>query len=87
MVSTASSPTSFNDFRTASGADQLVVGYFQGSGSPGCVHIGPTAAGISGIQNGTDVTFQMVFEGGDGILYQVSHANRPSRRAVGERVG
>lgn len=72
MLSTAPSPTSFSDFRTASGADQLVVGYFQGNGTSGCIRFMPTAAGIPGVQNGTDVTFQMVFDGGNGTLYQVS---------------
>jgi len=70
MISTAASPSSFNDFRTSSGADQLVVGYFQGTGPSGCVRVQASAAGISGIQNGTNVTLQMVFDGGDGKLYQ-----------------
>jgi len=70
MISTAASPTSFNDFHTSSGGDQLVVSYFQGTGLSGCIRIEPTAAGIPGIQNGSNVTFQMVFDGGDGKLYQ-----------------
>jgi len=71
LISTAASPTSFNDFHTSSGADQLVVGYYEGNGTNGlCVSVKPTAAGIPGIQNGTNVTFQMVYNGGDGILYQ-----------------
>ena len=71
MLSTAASPTSFDDFHTSSGGDQLVVSYFQGTGTSGCVSVLPTAAGIPGIQNGTNVTLQMVFDGGDGRLYQV----------------
>ena len=72
MLSTAPSPTSFSDFRTASGADQLVVDYFQGNGTVGCIHLVPTAAGIPGVQNGTDLTFQVVFDDGSGgTLYQV----------------
>ena len=75
MLSTAASPASFNDFHTASGADQLVVDYFKGTGSSGCITVMPNRAGISGIQNGTKVTLQMVFDGGDGKLYQVSRTN------------
>jgi len=75
MLSTAASPESFNDFHTASGADQLVVGYFKGTGTSGCIRVMPNGAGIPGIQNGTNVTLQMVFDGGDGKLYQVSHSN------------
>jgi len=70
LISTVASPTSFNDFHTSSGGDQLVVSYFQGTGTSGCVRVTPNAAGISGIQNGSNVTFQMVFDGGDGKLYQ-----------------
>ena len=75
MLSTAASPESFNDFHTASGADQLVVDYFKGTGTSGCISVVPNGAGISGIQNGSNVTLQMVFDGGDGKLYQVSHTN------------
>jgi len=70
LLSTAASPTSFNDFHNSSGGDQLVVSYFQGTGTSGCVRVTPNSAGISGIQNGTNVTLQMVFDGGDGKLYQ-----------------
>jgi hypothetical protein len=75
MISTVSSPESFNDFHTSSGADQLVVGYFEGTGTSGCIRVMANETGIPGIQNGSDVTFQMVFDGGDGKLYQVSHTN------------
>ena len=75
MLSTAASPVSFADFHTASGADQLVVDYFKGTGTSGCIRVMPNGAGIQGIQNGTSVTLQMVFDGGDGKLYQVSPMN------------
>jgi hypothetical protein len=76
MISTASDPTNFTYFHTSSGADQLVVGYFRGSGTTGlCLSVMPTAAGIPGVQDGANVTFQMVFNGGDGVLYQVRYTN------------
>lgn len=72
MISTAASPSTANDFHNSSGSDQLVVGYFKGNGTTGlCVSVKPTAAGVPGIQNGTNVTLQMVYDGGDGTLYQV----------------
>jgi len=70
LLSTTASPSSFGDFHTSSGADQLVVGYFQGTGTTGCVSVKPNGAGIPGVQNGANVTLQMVFDGGDGKLYQ-----------------
>ena len=73
MLSTAAAPESFNDFHNSSGGDQLVVGYYQGTGTSGlCVRVNANEAGIPGIQDGSNVTLQMVFNGGDGILYQVS---------------
>ena len=60
---------SFNDSHTSSGADQLVVGYFQGTGNGECIRAEPTEVGISSVQNGSNVTFH----GGDGKLYQVSY--------------
>ena len=86
MISTKPSPTSFDDFRTSSGADQLVVSYFQGTGVAGCIRVAPDAAGISGIQNGSNVTFQMVFDGGDGKLYQVCHMACSLLRFTWDRV-
>ena len=76
LISTVASPSSFNDFHTSSGADQLVVSYFQGTGTSGCVRVTPSAAGIPGIQNGANVTMQMVFDGGDGKLYQVCRSEQ-----------
>ncbi|KAF9643652.1 hypothetical protein BDM02DRAFT_3123125 [Thelephora ganbajun] len=70
LLSTSASPTSYGDFHTPSGGDQLVVDYFKATGTSGCVRIMPTAAGISGIQNGSNITLQMVYDGGDGKLYQ-----------------
>ena len=84
LISTVASPTSFGDFHTSSGADQLAVGYYQGNGLFGlCVSVKPSLAGIPGIRNGTNVTLQMVYDGGDGTLYQVVYANHCLLRLVG----
>lgn len=86
MISTAASPTSFDDFHTSSGADQLVVSYYKGTGLGGCISVKPDAAGISSIQNGSNVTFQMVFDGGDGKLYQVCRMACSSPRIAREKM-
>lgn len=50
----------------------MVVPYFQTSGEGMfCFPIDIMASGISGIQDGANVTIQVIFDGGDGILYQV----------------
>ena len=77
MISTAAAPSSFNDFRNSSGTDQLAVGYFQGTGTSGCIRVNASAAGL-GVQDGSNITLQMVYNGGDGVLYQVSRANSRS---------
>ena len=76
MISTAAAPSSFNDFRNSSGTDQLAVGYFQGTGTSGCIRVNASAAGL-GVQDGSNITLQMVYNGGDGVLYQVK-SSEPS---------
>jgi len=70
-VSTKPNPTSFNDFNNASGS-QLAVNFFQTSGEGlACFNIDLSKSGISGVQDGANVTIEVVFDGGDGQLYQV----------------
>jgi hypothetical protein len=71
MISTSSDPTSFSNFRNSSGGDQLAVPYFQSGGTSGCIAVNVSDSGLSGLNDGSNVTLQMVFNGGDGILYQV----------------
>ncbi|KAI6136917.1 hypothetical protein F5141DRAFT_58213 [Pisolithus sp. B1] len=70
IVSTNPDPTSFSDFNSSSGY-QMVVPYFETSGEGQyCFPIDLAGAGISGIQDGANVTIQVVYDGGDGTLYQ-----------------
>ncbi|KAI6133337.1 hypothetical protein EDD16DRAFT_1468043 [Pisolithus croceorrhizus] len=70
IVSTDQDPTSFSDFNSSSGY-QMVVPYFETSGEGQyCFPIDLAGAGISGIQDGANVTIQVVYDGGDGTLYQ-----------------
>jgi hypothetical protein len=72
LVSTAQNPTSFNDFNSANGSNQLAVQFFQTSGEGlACFNIDLNNTGISGVKDGANVTIEVVFDGGDGTLYQV----------------
>lgn len=65
-------PTSFNNFTNSSGGLQYVRNFATASGEGGfCIPLDLNNTGISGIQNGANVTLQYVFNGGDGTLYEV----------------
>ena len=65
QLSTSSNPSSFQDFSAA-------VPFFQVTGEGlFCFPIDLQAANISGVQNGTNVTLQFTYDGGDGELFQV----------------
>jgi len=71
LLSTAQNPTSFDNFTNSSGGQQLARNFASGSGSGGfCVPLNLSNTGISGVSNGANVTIQLVFNGGDGNLYQ-----------------
>ncbi|CAL1696523.1 unnamed protein product [Somion occarium] len=66
LLSTAQNPNNFANFSQA-------VQFFQAEGEgPFCFPIQLAAAGISGVSDGTNATLQVVFDGGDGKLYQCS---------------
>ncbi|KIK97648.1 hypothetical protein PAXRUDRAFT_92813, partial [Paxillus rubicundulus Ve08.2h10] len=70
IVSTKQDPSSFGDFNSSSGV-QLAVPYFQQDGEGKyCFPIDLAQTGFSGIQDGANVTIQIIFDGGDGSLYQ-----------------
>jgi len=70
IISTVQDPTSFSDFNSSSGY-QMVVPYFQTNGEGMfCFPVNITTSGVSGIQEGANVTIQVIFDGGDGVLYQ-----------------
>ncbi|KIM66956.1 hypothetical protein SCLCIDRAFT_212665 [Scleroderma citrinum Foug A] len=71
IVSTKTEASSFSDFNTSSGY-QITVPFVEYTGSGQfCLPINLANSGISGIQEGANVTIQAVFDGGDGSLYQV----------------
>jgi len=71
IVSTIQDPNNFSDFNSSSGY-QMAVQFFQQSGEGlYCFPIDLAAANITGIKDGANVTVQVIFDGGDGVLYQV----------------
>jgi len=74
-LSTAQNPTSFDNFTTSSGQQQIVRGFANATGSGDfCIPLDLSNTGISGVADGANVTVQFVYNGGDQNLYQV----RPS---------
>lgn len=53
----------------------MAVPFFQTTGAGTfCFPINITSSGAPGIQDGANVTIQVIFDGGDGSLYQVNFA-------------
>jgi hypothetical protein len=71
QISTAQDPSSFTDFHTSNGSDQLAVPYFSGQGPQRCIPVNVTALGLPGVGDGSNVTLQFVEDATDGYLYQV----------------
>lgn len=70
QISTAQDPSSFADFHTANGSDQLVVPYNKGEGSQACFPVNIAALGLPGVGDGSNVTLQFVQDATDGQLFQ-----------------
>ena len=65
FLSTLQNPQNFANFSQA-------VPFFQVTGAGKyCFPVDFAAAGISGVSDGTNVTIQLEFDGGDGNLFQV----------------
>ncbi|WVQ85344.1 hypothetical protein IAT38_007509 [Cryptococcus sp. DSM 104549] len=71
FVSTSTNPTSFNDFNTTSNGTSipLATDFFQVQSGEYCFNVDLGGLGI-GLTNGSEVTLQVQYDGGDGNLYQ-----------------
>jgi hypothetical protein len=70
MISTVDNPSSFDHFNV-DGQQQLIHPYAQeDDAGTFCVPLNISAANIPNVRDGSNVTIQVVFEGGDGNLYQ-----------------
>jgi hypothetical protein len=83
LISTVQDPTSFDNFTTTSGQQQLARDFATGSGEGGfCIPLPLNNTGISGVQNGANVTIQLMYNGGDGNLFQVGVRDPLSSRTL-----
>lgn len=72
IVATVENPNNFDNFTDGSGNFQQFLPYFQTTAEGlFCVNVSLESAGISGVKDGANVTIQLIFDGGDGKLYQV----------------
>ena len=64
-------PTSFTNFTNSAGGQQLARNFASANGTGGfCIPLDLSNTGISGVDNGANVTIQLLYNGGDGNLYQ-----------------
>ncbi|KAI0768498.1 hypothetical protein BD413DRAFT_493807 [Trametes elegans] len=70
IVATVQNPNSFNSFES-NGQFQYAVPFFKTSGEGNfCFPLDFSSLNISGVQNNANVTIQLIYDGGDGHLYQ-----------------
>ncbi|PIL29581.1 hypothetical protein GSI_08217 [Ganoderma sinense ZZ0214-1] len=71
IVATVQNPDNFTQFRDSSGNFQQFLPFFQTTGEGAfCINIDLASSGVSGVKDGANVTLQLIFDGGDGQLYQ-----------------
>ncbi|TFK41392.1 hypothetical protein BDQ12DRAFT_591019, partial [Crucibulum laeve] len=70
IISTVQNPRSFDNF-SVNGQQQFVSNYAkEADAGTFCIPLNISAANVEGVRDGSNVTIQIVFEGGDGNLYQ-----------------
>ena len=71
LLSVAPNPNSFDTFK--SGGEDVYARFWANESKSGnfCVPLDLSASGASGVEDGANVTIQIVVNGGDGQLYQV----------------
>ncbi|KAF9270454.1 hypothetical protein L218DRAFT_35609 [Marasmius fiardii PR-910] len=71
MLSTSQNPNTWEAFNNAGGQQQFVRSFARETNAGiFCIPLELNSTGISGVQEGANVTIQIVFAGGDGNLYQ-----------------
>ena len=72
ILATVQNPENFTVFEDSSGSFQMAVPFFETTGEGlFCIDLDLATSGISGVKDGANVTLQLIFDGGDGQLYQV----------------
>lgn len=88
MISFASDPTDIKNFtQTSSGQDQPPIrDWFQIDGEDICIGVDITSVGYSSAHNGTNATIAVLYQGGDGSLYQCADVVLSSSATVPSNV-
>jgi len=72
LLSIVQDPTSFDNFTNSSGQQQIVRNFASASAAGNyCIPLDLSNTGISGVADGANVTIQLVYNAGDGSLYDV----------------
>ncbi|KAI0735397.1 hypothetical protein C8Q76DRAFT_765852 [Earliella scabrosa] len=87
IISTAENANSFDTFRDDDDEFQQFLPFFKTSDvGDFCVNVNLTASGVEGIRDGANVTIQLVFDGGDGQLYQCADLTLSDNATIPESV-
>ncbi|KAI0296594.1 hypothetical protein BC826DRAFT_908206 [Russula brevipes] len=83
LLSTVQNPTSFDNFTGSSGQQQFARNFSSASGAGDfCIPLNLSDTGISGVADSANVTIQLVFNGGDGSLYQCADLTLSSNFSI-----
>ncbi|KAG5719315.1 hypothetical protein E4T56_gene13298 [Termitomyces sp. T112] len=86
LLSTAQDPVSFDNF-SVNGVQQIVGPYAkEANAGTFCIPLNISAAGIENVRDGSNVTIQVVFAGGDGNLYQCADLTLASNFTIPSNV-
>jgi len=83
LLSTVQNPTSFDNFTSSPGQQQFARNFSSASGAGEfCIPLNLSDTGISGVADSANVTIQLVFNGGDGSLYQCADLTLSSNFSI-----
>ncbi|KAI0640060.1 hypothetical protein C8Q77DRAFT_1044293 [Trametes polyzona] len=86
VIATVQNPNSFDNF-TSNGQFQFVVPFFKTEGEGGfCFPVDLATQGIDGVKDGANVTIQLIYDGGDGQLYQCADLTLSDNATVPDSV-
>ncbi|KAI0662616.1 hypothetical protein C8Q70DRAFT_959964 [Cubamyces menziesii] len=86
IIATVQNPTSFDNF-SSGGQFQFVMPFFQTSGEGDfCFPVDFGAQNVTGVKNGANVTLQLIYDGGDGQLYQCADLTLSDSASVPQSV-
>ncbi|KAI0271514.1 hypothetical protein BC834DRAFT_966981 [Gloeopeniophorella convolvens] len=87
LISTVQDPTSFDNFSTSFGQEQLARNFASTTGTGVfCIPLDLSNTGVSGAKDGANVTIQLVYNGGDGSLYQCADLTLSSKATISSNV-